>query len=97
MGNQFFEYIAARLFADKLSVPLYVTTGMSALYRRYFINFSTPAVDLDMLNSACDFNWKSTKIETIDLKDVKANDSTHPLIEFEGKFSTQRFELPRDS
>ena len=86
MGNQYFEYIAARLFAEKLGMPLYVTPGVLAKFQRYFNNFPTPAIDLKQLNEMCHLNQSNfTHIATRDLSKVVANDSTHAFVEFQGK------------
>ena len=87
MGNEFFEYLAARIFAEKFDMTLYVSPFVLGLFRRYFHNFPTPAVDNEWLKKICAIDSTNFTVFSTDYKDlseVKVNDLTPHFINFYG-------------
>ena len=54
MGDKFFEFLAARLFAESLQLPLLVDLQLSVQFEEYFEGFQTSALlDFEQLQFAC--------------------------------------------
>lgn len=77
MGNQFFEYLSACLFAEALKLPLSVNPKLLSLFQKYFDSFQAQTLDLKHLENNCSIF--SANISQVHMKDLdQLNKEKHP-------------------
>jgi hypothetical protein len=53
LGNNFFQFLAARFLANALESEIFITPVFAELYDRYFIGRQTPIIDWNYLEYGC--------------------------------------------
>jgi hypothetical protein len=85
LGNQFFEFLAARVISDALGIGLFIPSDFAQVYDRYFNGRQTPVVDWTYLQNKCDIFKPNCKSISIDYApDGSENKLFYPCITFKG-------------
>ena len=92
MGNKFFEYLSARLFAEALKLPLSVNPELLALFQKYFDSFKPQTFDFKQSAKNCNiFKDDISELYMKDLDQLKKGNHSGQFVRFLGNLQFLTF------